>query len=611
MTNNELLYGSTEALPVQTILTAGPFIMIYENGFIRHIKYGDNEIIRMIYVALRDKNWGTYAPIIENENINVYKNSFAITYLCRYEENNKTIFSWNVHIEGNETGKIIFAIEGKALADLWKNRAGFCILHPIKDTAGQPITVTYQDGLTEAAFFPLTIAPQNPFRNITKLQWRHQQREYVIETEGDIFEMEDHRNWTDTSFKTFCTPLSFPYPVQIKTGDRIRQQICFYPVTALPVKDSTAKTGYITVTIDEGKNSKMPAIGICASTEIMHPSKPSIDTIKKIECDYYCIEVKSDAADWQQYLKNQLNISQLLATRLFITLELATNHEQEFAAFAELLVDCKENVQYILIIEKDQPVTGQQLIEWAEKNVKKIFPSVLLGIGTLTNFAELNRNRRTVNNIDFVSYAIHPQEHAFDNLSLVENVESQADTVTTAQQLYPDVGISISPVTLRRRINPYAQNNADREQTNEQKADPRQISLWAAGWTLASIKYLGEVGATTVTYFQTTGKQGICSAEGELYPVGILLEEVLTCKKATVIKTVTNKPLQCSSLLVSADDKQYLFLANHSNNTLRVKLPFYITTIDRVEVFPSYVSTSKMDETDVVELPSWSVVKLS
>ena len=32
---------------------------------------------------------------------------------------------------------------------------------------------------------------------------------------GETFEMEDQRNWTDASFKTYCTPLSLPYPIKI------------------------------------------------------------------------------------------------------------------------------------------------------------------------------------------------------------------------------------------------------------------------------------------------------------------------------------------------------------------------------------------------------------
>jgi hypothetical protein len=42
---------------------------------------------------------------------------------------------------------------------------------------------------------------------------------------GDIFEMEDQRTFTDASYKTFCTPLSLPYPAEIKEGTKVVQSI--------------------------------------------------------------------------------------------------------------------------------------------------------------------------------------------------------------------------------------------------------------------------------------------------------------------------------------------------------------------------------------------------
>ena len=43
--------------------------------------------------------------------------------------------------------------------------------------------------------------------------------------EGDVFEMEDQRNWSDGSYKTYCRPLDLPYPYPLKAGQEIRQSI--------------------------------------------------------------------------------------------------------------------------------------------------------------------------------------------------------------------------------------------------------------------------------------------------------------------------------------------------------------------------------------------------
>ena len=39
---------------------------------------------------------------------------------------------------------------------------------------------------------------------------------------GDVFEIEDQRNWTDGSFKTYSTPLSLPFPVPVEAWTRMR-----------------------------------------------------------------------------------------------------------------------------------------------------------------------------------------------------------------------------------------------------------------------------------------------------------------------------------------------------------------------------------------------------
>ena len=43
--------------------------------------------------------------------------------------------------------------------------------------------------------------------------------------EGDTFEMEDQRNWTDASYKTYVRPLALPWPYLIAKGETIDQTV--------------------------------------------------------------------------------------------------------------------------------------------------------------------------------------------------------------------------------------------------------------------------------------------------------------------------------------------------------------------------------------------------
>ena len=215
------------------VLKAGVFSIGYQNGFIRHIQYGDIEVIRSIYMALRDQNWLTFEHTIENETIEEHDDHFEIQYDCFYEKNGERIFTWHVQITGTSDGIIVFEVNGEALTDVLKNRAGICVLHPLKYTSGYPCELLQVNGSQIKKVFPVAISEENPFKDLKAFRWRCHHDWYVLHFEGDVFETEDQRNWADASYKTFCTPLSKPFPVKLAKGEKVWQKVTFQAETEL------------------------------------------------------------------------------------------------------------------------------------------------------------------------------------------------------------------------------------------------------------------------------------------------------------------------------------------------------------------------------------------
>lgn len=154
-------------------LKSGPFEIGYQNGFLRQITHQGVEVLRMMYFALRDHNWGTFGQLITNEVIDIQEDSFSVSYTCtNINEAQVAIFEWNVRIHGDNDGTITFQIQGETLQAVWRNRAGFCILHPIQGTAEQPVTIFHEDNTKTETHFPRYIAAQDPFLDIRAMQWR-------------------------------------------------------------------------------------------------------------------------------------------------------------------------------------------------------------------------------------------------------------------------------------------------------------------------------------------------------------------------------------------------------------------------------------------------------
>ena len=105
------------------------------------------------------------------------------------------------------------------------NRAGFILLHPLDGVAGASVQVTHADGSSETLTFPELISPGQPAFDIAGMSHSVHGVGVTLTFDGEVFEMEDQRNWTDASFKTYCRPLGAPRPFIVAAGDTIHQTV--------------------------------------------------------------------------------------------------------------------------------------------------------------------------------------------------------------------------------------------------------------------------------------------------------------------------------------------------------------------------------------------------
>lgn len=548
------------------IFKAGIFTVGYRKGFIRRVRYGNIEVVRMIYMALRDQNWNTYEPIIENEKINEESDSFSVRYDCFHELNGKRIFKWHSIIHGKANGEISFEIFGEALADVLKNRAGLCILHPIKHTAGSPCQTYHEDGSVGTSNFPIMISADNPFKYLKSFRWRCEDTWYALSYEGDSFETEDQRNWCDASYKTFCTPLDIPFPVQLKAGDKVHQKVIFKAdgnLRAIP--DNGDKAVEITA---GDRRFQVPKIGIAASTERETVSEETVEAIRQLKFNHYRIEVSPHLNNWIKKFK--LDCSNADALGLPLEIALHIDNLKELEEFHDKCIEVKPQIEHIILLSVDSPATKQSLIREIAA-LKKQFPSVKIGAGTDYNYRELNVNRFDGTGLDFISYSIDPQEHATDDLTIIENIDAQADTIMSARDIYGvDKSIHISSLTLKKRFNPAATVPSNRVLPNELKADPRQITEFGAVFTLGSIKCLSMANANSATLYQTEGSQGIVSLSGQKYPAYHVLQQILTREGGELIEIESSRPLICDGLIVVNGRRSRLIIVNYTEDKQHV-----------------------------------------
>jgi hypothetical protein len=527
-------------------LRAGKLKCIYEDGNIRNITMEADELIQMIYGAVRNEKWETIPCSILDEKIEVNENSFSIRYTALYEWG-PVRFKADFSIDGGEDGSILFRMQGQAQSSFLRNRIGICVHHPLPTCIGAKAEIVRPDGSAYISEFPRQVSPHQPFFDIRNIQWTARSAQQVCcEFEGEVFETEDQRNWSDASFKTYSTPLALPVPVTMQPGERMDQSVRI-KVSGEPSADNNDEA------ISEEK-IRFPMLGYARPLQGRHLGDEEIRLLKKIVFDHYRTELDLGGPGWKAELEIAISEARMIGTGLEIVLFTDADDPGQRADFLQLLGWHREKIVSVLVIDKNTAITNWiQNTEWM-RGIKAIHPACKTGYGTDLFFAELNRNRPPDGDFDFISFSLNPQVHSADTRSVFENLHSQSYIMETAKTFNHGKAIHVSPVTLRIRPGTDAML---------EEKDPRQYSSFAAFWTLMTIQNLAE--AESLTLFRVTGAEGLITVDTkmELSALYSALEQIRAFDPKWIIRRYRRSLLLMDGLLLENKKGERLFFTMH------------------------------------------------
>jgi hypothetical protein len=282
---------------------------------------------------------------------------------------------------------------------------------------------------------------------------------------------------------------------------------------------------------------------------------------------------------WEAELARGFDTAEKMHCALELVLFLDDHPERALQALAARLPG--RAVARVIVFHEDEAGRASTSARWMSLARAHLAPNLpgtpLLG-GTNGNFAELNRQPPDLSSIDGVVYPINPQVHAFDERSLIEAIAAQQDTLTAARNFSGRLPISVSSVTLRPPFNQAANEPEMARDPNKlpPSVDPRQMSLFAAAWTVGSLASLSAGSADSVTYYETTGWQGLFETQagnplpdkfpsfpGMVFPVYWIFSFLSDAKQAECIEVTPADSLLAGGLVVKKDDRLWLMLSNY------------------------------------------------
>ncbi len=586
--------------------------MKYDRGFLRYIKCGDVEVLRMIYFALRDHNWDTMEGKITNEVMESGAESFSLSYQW-ISTDPAFPFQWVVRILGSDN-LIEYSIDGEALADVRKNRTGFCILHPIKECAGKPCEISTPSGDVVKGQFPRLISPHQPFKNMQSMKWEIPGKgRATLVFEGDVFEMEDQRNWTDDSYKTYCTPLDIPFPVQLKKGDRVSQKVT---LTFDPFEGASAVKESGIVLSPGKKVSRVPDIGFESKGGL---EANELQALQSIGGDHIRGEVRFSQDSWRQTLAVFVEQSKQFQCSLELVLFFTESFQKEIQGLIEVLGSIDVSSGRLLLLQESNKSTPDHLLDLVLPLLREHAGSWQIGAGTNAYFTELNRERPKINNLDFIFYSVNPQVHAFDDASLTETLEAQAYTVESARVLAGGLPVYITPITLKPRFNPNATGPEPDPKPGElpSQVDVRQMELYGALWTLGSILHLADSGVHGMTYYEAVGWRGWIQGNGDsplmdqfpskrntVFPLYHILATFLSRKEGTWIPMLSSDTLACKGIMLRKEDEQLILIGHYRSSANQVTIEIDVERVE-VAIWKENADTFKSYQTHFLDNLIW------
>ncbi len=235
-TPSQLLTGRRNEGVPRIALRAGAVTAALDGPDLRDLRLHGRELAQRIYVAVRDEGWGTVPGVLSDLEVEQDDDSFLVTFTSRHRQG-PIDFEWTARFSGDADGSISCSMDGVAHSAFRYAKIGFNVHHPLLESVGRRYRAATLDGelvgRIERQIEPQrvvdgTLTAMFPPYSELAIEYGEGQ-EVVFSFAGDLFEMQDHRNWSDGNFKSYGTPLSVPWPMDAVPGQRIRQRVLVRP----------------------------------------------------------------------------------------------------------------------------------------------------------------------------------------------------------------------------------------------------------------------------------------------------------------------------------------------------------------------------------------------
>lgn len=458
----------------------GPVSFRTHAADVRYLKWAETELLRRIFVTARNREWEEVPPSNWSCSASQDRESLVLRLAATHTGSGVDVAWRGLFSVDIPERSFSFSFTGTALRDMEVCRLGVVVLHPMQTLIGGTVETSGPTG-RRLLHVMEQIHPQ-PIVNGSPAAITEPFEMLVTESRvgdslrfkfsGDLFEMEDQRNWCDASFKSYCTPLSLGFPRRLSTGDDITQRVDVIATLGKDHSDKPAADDFVSFQPD-ASGRRLPRLGMCVDLDAAansHWRRSQVFTHLRVD-----LPTTASIDDLE-------TAERLLTTGQMLELGLALEAE-EVPADLLAAIGGSDALGRILLLQNGQglihSMAGKRVVNALGRRGCRT--PILTAIDD--QFVELNRSIPLSIAGSGLALLACPTIHSADVLTATENVPALRYVIQTARFLYPGLEVVVSPLTLSIASVPVESERDDA----------------ALAWFVASYETLAASEVTSVT----------------------------------------------------------------------------------------------------------------
>jgi hypothetical protein len=607
---NSARRGQAAVEPPVIDLEAGALRVELAGTDLQAVRFNGAEVVQRIYMAVRDVPWNTIPGTLLEREVVQSNGRFRVVFRQHHAYDDIDV-EWAGVIEGAATGELVYEMRATAKRDFRYSKIGLNIHHGLNEHRGRAFRAR-TDGGELVGRLSEDIEPQlvrdgsltAMFDHFDAISFDLGVATADFTFEGDRFETQDHRNWSDANYKTYGTPLSFGFPRDIQAGEQLWQRITL----RLTGHGGEQKPdGVVRLTLVDNA-AALPRIGHNVSGDAAAKDEPAPAVVSAVRPDFLRIEV-GPGDDIDSKLADVRALVEGVPCR--IELVVSIDPERLDAASAHL-VDAvakkHDDIARVVVLAASagfsefKTATPPAMPRAVSAAMRERGIDVPVFSGTEQFFNELNRARPDYSGLDGVVFSLNPQVHASIDRALMQNAAAIVDIADFCRRLYPGAQLSVGPVHLLGPNGPFP-GGPQVVGGPPQALDVRHTALFGAAWTVAFSQAAVQAGLENVTLFDLVGPRGLAerndparkpvafpSVPGKGFPLLWVLKKLHAPDFAGGQATYgSGGGDRCAAVGVRAANRTRLLVANLRNDVVDLRIGVGADAVD-IEI---------LDETNV------------